>query len=210
MSATSMLLRASASGRAFRLEWTQAPPRTQSYVATVEVPMSLDHQVLWLRYDVPPSANDLETAATSLGLAGAHDLAGPGADPTGPYRFRVHALDRPSLDLPPGATLTEVQQRMKGHVLATAEQLGDPPPVSAPPTAAAAQRAARPVLWNSLLLYGLGPLALVVLGIAGIYLAPLLAAVGVVLLALWIWLRAAERRQRRLAEPTQHQHRPPT
>ena len=52
---------------------------------------------------------------------------GPAPDEDrGPHRlfFRLIALDRELLDLPPGATRSEVRQAAKEHVLGTAELVG--------------------------------------------------------------------------------------
>lgn len=48
-----------------------------------------------------------------------------GEDDRGPHRyfFRLYALDT-ELDLPPGATRTELRAAAKGHVIATAELVG--------------------------------------------------------------------------------------
>jgi hypothetical protein len=50
---------------------------------------------------------------------------GPCPPPGKPHRyfFKLYALDR-TLDLKPGATKKEVEQAMKGHVLAQAELIG--------------------------------------------------------------------------------------
>lgn len=189
-----MLLKTSVSGEAIQLRWTDPPEATQSFVVSVEEPMHLGGTVRWLRYDVPPSVVELRTDETELGLSGANDVDRDDGEHPGPYRFRLYALDEASLQLGEGATLEDVRQRMQGHVLDAVELTGTPGPAT---PAGDVRAAARHVFWGSLWLYGILAVGIVLVGIAGIFLAPMVAALGVLVLVLWSWANANERRKRR-------------
>lgn len=116
------------------LVWSGAPSTTMSYVLIVVDPDAPSGSfVHWLVYDLPAAQDALpEGASGSLDLTegtndyGAVGYGGP-CPPPGPahrYFFRLYALDRPSLDLPPGATAMEVEQALKRGVLAEAEWMG--------------------------------------------------------------------------------------
>lgn len=118
------------------LSWDTAPTGTNSFALIVEDPDAprgtFTH---WVVYDLPADQNQLlegiATEATLLkgGKQGQNDFGqlgfGGPCPPKGTHRyfFKLYALDR-SLDLAPGASKAEVLNRMKGHVLGTAELMG--------------------------------------------------------------------------------------
>jgi len=92
--------------------------------------------VHWLLYDLPPSTRQLREALPPTpevaggGRQGTNDFGktgygGPCPPPGKPHRyfFKLYALDR-KLSLKAGATKAEVEQAMKGHVLAKTEVMG--------------------------------------------------------------------------------------
>jgi len=119
------------------LVWTDPPAATQSLVLIVDDPDApAGTWVHWVLYDLPPGMRRLDEAlrptaeVTGGGRQGANDFGktgygGPCPPPGKPHRyfFRLYALDS-RLNLKAGATKTEVEEAMKGHVLAKAEVMG--------------------------------------------------------------------------------------
>jgi Raf kinase inhibitor-like YbhB/YbcL family protein len=119
------------------LVWTDPPAGTQSLVLIVDDPDApAGTWVHWVLYDLPPNSRRLGEALPPTaevaggGRQGANDFGktgygGPCPPPGKPHRyfFKLYALDS-RLNLKAGATKPEVEQAMKGHVLAKAEVMG--------------------------------------------------------------------------------------
>jgi len=119
------------------LVWTDPPAGTQSIVLIVDDPDApAGTWVHWVLYDLPPSARRLREALPPTaevaggGRQGANDFGktgygGPCPPPGKPHRyfFKLYALDS-TLNLKAGATKADVEQAMKGHVLAKTEVMG--------------------------------------------------------------------------------------
>ncbi len=119
------------------LVWTEPPAGTQSLALIADDPDApAGTWVHWVLYDLPASVRRLTEAlppAEELvggGRQGTNDFGkigygGPCPPPGKPHRyfFKLYALDR-KLDLKAGATKSDLEQAMKGHVLAKAEVLG--------------------------------------------------------------------------------------
>lgn len=123
------------------LEWSGVPEGTKEIAVVCEDP-DADAGVVthWVVYGIPPGETSLPGAlprqayiespfelCQGLNEYDEVGYSGPAADlDRGPHRifFRIFALDVELLDLPPGATRTELRQAAKGHVLATAELVG--------------------------------------------------------------------------------------
>jgi Raf kinase inhibitor-like YbhB/YbcL family protein len=119
------------------LVWTDPPPGTQSLVLIVDDPDApAGTWVHWVMYDLPPSTRRLDEALPPTtdvaggGRQGANDFGktgygGPCPPPGKPHRyfFKLYALNS-RLNLRAGATKQDVEQAMKGHVLAKAEVMG--------------------------------------------------------------------------------------
>jgi Raf kinase inhibitor-like YbhB/YbcL family protein len=113
------------------LTWTGAPSGTRSFALIVEDPDAPDPAapkrilVHWVAYDIPSSA----TTVDGNYREGSNDRGGQGytgpCPPVGRHRyfFRLYALDSELGDLG-DATKGDVEQAMKGHVLARAELVG--------------------------------------------------------------------------------------
>jgi hypothetical protein len=119
------------------LEWTEPPPGTKSFAITCDDPDApVGNWVHWVLWGLPANTRSLEEnvpkqATLANGARqGKNDFkrigyGGP-APPRGPahrYFFRLYALDFVP-DLKPGATKTELDRAMRGHVLAEAELMG--------------------------------------------------------------------------------------
>jgi Raf kinase inhibitor-like YbhB/YbcL family protein len=116
------------------LEWSGEPPETRSFALIVEdpdAPAGTWHH--WLLYDIPPKIHNLAQGykPNSLGVSGANVFGKPGyggpcPPKGGPHRyfFKLHALDVHTLGLPPGVKAAELQQAIKGHVLAETQYMG--------------------------------------------------------------------------------------
>lgn len=115
------------------LAWSGAPEGTRSYSLIVDDPDApagtWNH---WLLYDIPADVHALQEGAPPIGVCGTNDFrrtnyGGP-CPPRGhgPHRyyFRLHAVDRPSLGLKPGARRGELDAALQGRVLAKAEWVG--------------------------------------------------------------------------------------
>ncbi|MCS7046079.1 MAG: YbhB/YbcL family Raf kinase inhibitor-like protein [Gemmataceae bacterium] len=119
------------------LEWTDIPPGTQSLVLICDDPDAPRKTwVHWVLYNLPAGTTSLAEAVPPTStlpngaVHGTNDFGrlgyGGPAPPRGkPHRyfFKLYALDAP-LKLPAGATKAQVEQAMKGHVLAEAQWMG--------------------------------------------------------------------------------------
>ena len=122
------------------LEWSGAPATTKSFALIVDDPDAPDPRaprmtwVHWVRYNLPASASALPEGVAPAALPagtrqGLNDWKRPGyggpCPPIGQHRYfhKLYALDAVLPDLG-AATKTQVEQAMKGHVLATAELIG--------------------------------------------------------------------------------------
>lgn len=196
------------SARPIVLEWSGEPAETRSFVVAVEeLDTHGNGDVRWIRYDVPAEVHQISTADTHVGVAGGERDEWRGLAPAAPtldrrYRFRLLAVTSPSLGLGPGARLDEILARTRGKVLDTAELMARHEIRTDP--SGATQGGLRGMFWGTLIVYVLGALGLVLLGLAGIYIAAILAAVGIVVLMIWIW-----RRMSRRPAPTQRASRGP-
>ena len=120
-----------------QLAWSGAPAGVRSFALIADDPDApVGTWVHWVYYDLPASATGLPENVSKVdepptgGRQGRNDFrrigyGGPCPPPGKPHRyfFKLYALDR-TLDLKPGATKKEVEQAMKGHVLAQAELMG--------------------------------------------------------------------------------------
>jgi Raf kinase inhibitor-like YbhB/YbcL family protein len=118
------------------LVWTDPPAGTQSFALITDDPDAPgDVFTHWVLYDLPPGVHRLpegvpHTADPDGGRQGRNDFdrigyAGPCPPPGNPHRyfFRLYALDR-KLNLRAGASKSDVERALKGHVLAQAELTG--------------------------------------------------------------------------------------
>lgn len=118
------------------LAWTEPPSGTKSCVLISDDPDAPGKTwVHWVVYNLPATARGLPEAyppdderpdGTSQGMTdfGRPGYGGP-CPPSGTHRyeFRLYALDT-VLDLPAGATKSQVDTAMQGHVLAQARLVG--------------------------------------------------------------------------------------
>ena len=118
------------------LAFRGAPDGTKSFALINDDPDAPGKTwVHWVIYHLPPTTQSLPEAmrpdeeladGTRQGLTdfGRIGYGGP-CPPSGTHRyyFKLYALDT-TLTLPPGATKTQVETAMKGHVLAQAQLMG--------------------------------------------------------------------------------------
>jgi Raf kinase inhibitor-like YbhB/YbcL family protein len=119
------------------LIWTNVPPNTKSFALIADDPDApMGTWVHWVLYDLPAGTNALrEDVAKTQYIAGnarqgINDFrrlgyGGPCPPPGNPHRyyFKIYALDR-MLALQPGATKPDVENAMKGHILAEGQLMG--------------------------------------------------------------------------------------
>ena len=118
------------------LSWTDPPGGTQSYAFIMDDPDAPGGTfVHWVVYNLPASARQLPEGVprnddVQGGLQGVNDFpqtgyGGPCPPPGKPHRyfFKLYALDTKP-DLPAGARKKDVEQAMKGHVLAESQWMG--------------------------------------------------------------------------------------
>jgi len=118
------------------LSWAEPPAGTRSFALIVDDPdapgKTFTH---WVLYDLPSDLRQLpenlppDPILLTGGVQGKNDFdrygySGP-CPPAGTHRyvFQLYALDT-LLDLAPGVSKAEVIESMKGHVLASAELVG--------------------------------------------------------------------------------------
>lgn len=118
------------------LSWTDPPEGTESYALIMDDPDApVGTFVHWVLYNLPASARQLPEGVprnddVQGGPQGLNDFSQTGyggpCPPRGkPHRyfFKLYALDT-KLDLPAGARKKDVEQAMKGHVLAESQWMG--------------------------------------------------------------------------------------
>ena len=119
------------------LAWTDAPAGTKGFALISDDPDAPGRTwTHWLIWNIPAAATGLpEGVARKDQLPdgarqGRNDFpnigyGGPMPPPGKPHRyyFTVYALDR-ALDLPPGAGKSQLQDAVKGHVLAEGQTMG--------------------------------------------------------------------------------------
>lgn len=118
------------------LSWTEPPAGTQSFALISDDPDAPGKTwVHWVVYHLPPSARELPEAVraekalpdgTRQGMTdfGRIGYGGP-CPPSGTHRyfFTLYALDT-MLPLAAGATKRQLEEAMRGHVLAQAQLMG--------------------------------------------------------------------------------------
>lgn len=125
-----------------KLEWSDAPEGTQSFVLIMDDPDAAEPKpfVHWIVYDIPadvtalreglptepilPDPEGVKQGTNSLGATGYFGPKPPVGDPAHHYHVQIFALDVASLELDPGATREAVLAAMEGHVLAAGEIVG--------------------------------------------------------------------------------------
>lgn len=119
------------------LAWTEPPAGTRSLALIADDPDAPGGTfVHWVLYDVPATARRLTEAVppgeeiVGGGRQGTNDFGkigygGPCPPPGKPHRyfFKLYALDR-KLNLKAGASKPDIEQAMKGHILAKTEVMG--------------------------------------------------------------------------------------
>jgi len=119
------------------LAWTEPPPGTQSLALIMDDPDApMGTFVHWVVYNLPAAARQLPDRVPRKddlaggGAQGRNDFpttgyGGPCPPPGKPHRyfFKLYALDS-KLNLKAGIGKRDVEQAMKGHVLAEAQLMG--------------------------------------------------------------------------------------
>jgi len=119
------------------LSWTEPPPNTQSFALIMDDPdVPVGTFVHWVVYNLPATTRHLpehlpgNDELQGGGVQGVNDFpmtgyGGPCPPPGKPHRylFNLYALDT-KLDLKAQARKKDVEQAMKGHVLAEATLMG--------------------------------------------------------------------------------------
>jgi hypothetical protein len=113
------------------LAWTGVPTNTVSLALIMDDPDApAGTWVHWVLFNLPPSLTGLEGGKNGGGTEGKNDFnklgyGGP-CPPRGSnhrYFIKVYALDR-MLDLKPGSTKAQVENAIKGHILAQGQLMG--------------------------------------------------------------------------------------
>lgn len=120
-----------------QLSWSEPPPGTKSLAFIADDPDApAGIWVHWVMYDIEPQTLQLPEgmakleAIPGIGKQGLNDFrkigyGGPCPPPGKPHRyyFKLYALDA-KLNLKPKTTKQDVEQAMKGHVLAQTVLMG--------------------------------------------------------------------------------------
>jgi hypothetical protein len=110
---------------------SEVPQTAESLVLIVDDPDApLKTWLHWTLWNISPSANRIpENAFPEGSIEGITDFGKTGwggpCPPSGEHRyfFKLYALDS-TLDLPTGASLTELEKAMEGHIIDSAELVG--------------------------------------------------------------------------------------
>jgi Raf kinase inhibitor-like YbhB/YbcL family protein len=117
------------------IEWSGAPAEAKSFALIVDDPDApggvWNH---WLLYNIPPTAHSLAQGwkPGANGASTLNDFGKPGYNGPcppkghGPHRyyFKLYALDVPALDLAKNAKRSQLDQALKGHVIAETQYMG--------------------------------------------------------------------------------------
>ena len=114
-----------------QLSWSGLPQDTKSLALIVDDPDApAGTWVHWVLYDISPSESSLPEGAQGLGTEGNTSFretgyGGPCPPKGKPHRyfFKLYALDR-TLKLKPGATKSDLEKAMQGHILAQGQIIG--------------------------------------------------------------------------------------
>ena len=114
-----------------QLAWTDLPTGTQSLALIVDDPDApVGTFVHWVLFDISPQLNELPEDASAVGIDGSNSwrrngYGGPCPPPGKPHRyfFKLYALDK-KLGLKPGATKSDIEKAIQGHILARAQLMG--------------------------------------------------------------------------------------
>ena len=119
------------------IAWKDFPKNTKSFVLIMDDPDApMGTFTHWIVYDIPVSITEfpegLKGVDTSKFKQGKNDFGkigyGGPCPPKGHgyhrYYFKVYALDIESLSLGEGVKVGEVEDKMKGHILATGTYMG--------------------------------------------------------------------------------------
>jgi len=121
-----------------QLTWTDAPTTTQSFALIMDDPDApAGTWVHWVLYDLPFNTHELAESVPNRqelpngARQGRNDFdktgyGGPCPPPGKPHRyfFKLYALDAKRLNLRLGASKTDLEHAMQGHILAQAEVIG--------------------------------------------------------------------------------------
>lgn len=119
------------------LAWTGVPEGTQSLTLIADDPDAPGGTfVHWVIYELPPGLNGLPEGVAKTGSLEGGGLQGingfrkigyngpcPPRGTTHRYYFKLYALDA-KLNLKEGATKTDLEKAMKGHILAQGQVMG--------------------------------------------------------------------------------------
>ena len=113
------------------LSWSGVPVDALSLAMIADDPDApVGTFVHWVLHDLPPDVNSLSEGIVGVGTEGVNSFGETGyggpCPPKGSthrYFFKLYALDKP-LNLDSGATKDDVEQSMKGHILAQGELMG--------------------------------------------------------------------------------------
>lgn len=114
------------------LTFSEIPKEAKSLVLIVDDPDAVGGKTFlhWLLYNIPPATMQImensipESSSQGLTHFGKAGYGGP-CPPSGTHRyfFKLFAIDT-VLDLPDGASREEVEEKMKDHIIASAEMIG--------------------------------------------------------------------------------------
>ena len=114
------------------LSWADPPPNTDAFALVCEDPDAPSGTFIhWTAWNIDPGAREMPEGARAAGIRegrngfGDTGYGGPKPPPGKPHRyvFHVYALDG-RLDLPAGASRSELDRAMRGHVLAEGAVIG--------------------------------------------------------------------------------------
>ncbi len=113
------------------LAWTGVPTGTVSLALIMDDPDAPSGTwVHWVLFNLPPNLTGLEQAKNGGGVEGKNDFSrlgyGGPCPPRGSthrYFVKLYALDQ-ALDLKSGTTKSQVENAMRGHILAQGQLIG--------------------------------------------------------------------------------------
>lgn len=119
------------------LEWRNAPEKTQSIaLSCIDPDAPMGDWIHWIAWNIPADwrslvegidpkdQTDFVQGTNSWGITGYGGPCPPKGHGSHRYYFKVYCLDIPILEISSQSTWKNLENAMKGHILATAEIMG--------------------------------------------------------------------------------------
>ncbi|MBI5565464.1 MAG: YbhB/YbcL family Raf kinase inhibitor-like protein [Chloroflexi bacterium] len=114
------------------LNWQMPPATTQSFALIMDDPDAPGGTFThWVLFNLPAETRQLPAGTNTIGVGGQNGFGssgyrGPCPPPGGAHRyfFKLYALDVATLNLPAGASRSDIEQALRDHIVGRAQLMG--------------------------------------------------------------------------------------